>query len=309
MAHSCKIKILIFGKTGVGKTSLIRALAGGDVVPASAIGHSEPQTRGFCEYEDADFVYIDSEGFEPGKTLSKYKRFLKSGADAANVVVFCLDGSGARVQKFDHELLEAVSKPDRVILVVVTKKDTMRNSQKDEMKKNVRGLPVCFVSEDDRGSIKHLKTRIRKELVAVLKNVRAEIRCWKEMSLADIAVLCKPKFCPKSGYRVVVEAGGINEKDYVVFCNRSGKTWLRMCYDFYEGRVRHKGCRDRLSVLSGGAYRVKCSKKTIFLTPEIESLRLWLVMESDAEACREEKIAELKNFQNAVKRFAVKKKS
>ena len=43
--------ILVCGKTGIGKTSLIQAVTGRETVPDSAIGTGMPVTHGFTPYE------------------------------------------------------------------------------------------------------------------------------------------------------------------------------------------------------------------------------------------------------------------
>lgn len=72
-----KPNILICGKTGVGKTSLIQAMTHVGTVPNSAIGDAEATTRGFHVYETDAANFIDSEGMEPGQTVEQYMQFIQ----------------------------------------------------------------------------------------------------------------------------------------------------------------------------------------------------------------------------------------
>ena len=66
--------ILVCGKTGIGKTSLIQAVTGRETVPDSAIGTGMPVTHGFTPYETEAATFVDAEGMEPG-TLSGIRHY------------------------------------------------------------------------------------------------------------------------------------------------------------------------------------------------------------------------------------------
>ena len=146
--RSFKPVILVCGKTGIGKTSLIQAVTGRDIVPDSAIGAGAPVTHGFTVYETSAAIYVDAEGMEPGKqTVEEYRRFLASeivdrlaSGNEAGVVTnvwYCIDGSGARVTPADRELVNAFG--DKVVLVV-TKSEIMRKSQFEAMGEEIGSL-------------------------------------------------------------------------------------------------------------------------------------------------------------------------
>ena len=132
--------ILVCGKTGAGKTSLIQALSSNDVVPDEAIGHAEPTTMGFVVYNTPVAKFIDCEGMEPGQTTGEYADFILKeilnridGGEAENVItgiLYCIDGSGARLQKADVELIKSLGQS---LFVVLTKLDAMRKAQFEEM--------------------------------------------------------------------------------------------------------------------------------------------------------------------------------
>ena len=135
-----KPNILICGKTGAGKTSLVQAVTHVGTVPDEAIGDAEATTRGFDVYETEVANFIDSEGMEPGQTVEEYSRFImgevvnRLDSDTAENLVhniwYCIDGSGARVQSADARLIRQFS--DKVLLVV-TKSETLRKDQTEAM--------------------------------------------------------------------------------------------------------------------------------------------------------------------------------
>lgn len=303
LSSSQKIRVLICGKTGIGKTSLIRAIAGGDVVPASAIGHSEPKTRGFCEYEFGDFLFIDTEGFEPGKSEADYGKFLAS-ADA-HVAVYCIDGSGARVQDFDCRLLDSESLCGKVI-VAFTKKDAVRERQRANLTK---ALPrrirddSCFFSEEDcKESVGTLMKLLRGKIHEISKRVPKEIRRWEEMRLGEIAALCEFRELNMYQYDAYSEGGGFNERDYAVLCNQSKETWLRIDFCFLAGETDLHRKKNNVSVPDGGECRF-LSTKTLLREDVIEPSCVKVVTKKDAENYRRKKLEALRDFQRIAKRI------
>ena len=157
-----KPNILICGKTGVGKTSLIQAMTQAGTVPDDAIGDARATTRGFELYETDVAHFIDCEGLEPGSQRAGKQNGADGGGDAppaadpiddyltflmaeivrrldandaeqcVHLVWYCLSGSDARVQPADARMINAFR--DKVI-VAVTKADLMRRSQLDDFQK------------------------------------------------------------------------------------------------------------------------------------------------------------------------------
>ncbi|MDO5567403.1 MAG: GTPase domain-containing protein, partial [Planctomycetia bacterium] len=129
--------ILVCGKTGAGKTSLIQAVSKSGLVPDSAIGHGQPTTRGFVLYHTDDVNFIDAEGMEGGKqTKQQYLDFLNSEIkqrsqasvveDMVHVNWYCIDGVGGRVQNVDQQLINELGEST---IVVITKSDGIRANQ------------------------------------------------------------------------------------------------------------------------------------------------------------------------------------
>ena len=131
-----KPNILICGKTGVGKTSLIQAVTHAGTVPDEAIGHAQPTTTGFDVYETEAANFIDCQGMEPGQTVDEYAATLISEVvkrldteQAENLIHniwYCIDASGARLQNADAKLITKFSEK---VLLVITKAELLRKDQ------------------------------------------------------------------------------------------------------------------------------------------------------------------------------------
>ena len=164
--------ILVCGKTGIGKTSLIQAVTGREIVPDSAIGTGMPVTHGFTPYETEAATFVDAEGMEPGTTVADYIAFLKgellerlATGKSENVITnvwYCVDGPGARVQDADREIVKAFG--EKVILVV-TKSEIMRKSQFETMNAAVSSLVpesrIVMVSSETKSGLDQLISRTK----------------------------------------------------------------------------------------------------------------------------------------------------
>lgn len=164
--------ILVCGKTGIGKTSLIQAVTGRETVPDSAIGTGMPVTHGFTPYETEAATFVDAEGMEPGTTVADYIAFLKgellerlATGKSENVITnvwYCVDGPGARVQDADREIVKAFG--EKVILVV-TKSEIMRKSQFETMNAAVSSLVpesrIVMVSSETKSGLDQLISRTK----------------------------------------------------------------------------------------------------------------------------------------------------
>ncbi len=165
--------ILVCGKTGVGKTSLIQAVTGRETVPDSAIGAGMPVTQGFTTYETAAAIFVDSEGMEPGRmTVADYIKFLKgelvkrlATGKSENVITnvwYCVDGPGSRVQDADREIVRAFGEK---VMLVVTKSEGMRKNQFETMNVAVSSLVpesrIVMVSSETKSGLDQLISRTK----------------------------------------------------------------------------------------------------------------------------------------------------
>ena len=167
-----RANILVCGYNGAGKSSLINAILGDDVVPPDAIGSGVPKTMGFDRYpkvpSPTELVCVfDSKGMELGEEEEAFvettRRFVKekqSNPDIdehIHIVWYAIQGPGARVTDCDLRLIKTIFNPDEVI-VVITKADITRPSQQEAMKKMLVAFGVSpdrivFTSDREGGSI------------------------------------------------------------------------------------------------------------------------------------------------------------
>lgn len=164
--------ILVCGKTGIGKTSLIQAVTGRETVPDSAIGTGMPVTHGFTPYETEAATFVDAEGMEPGTTVADYIAFLKgellerlATGKSENVITnvwYCVDGPGARVQNADRKIVKAFGEK---VMLVVTKSEIMRKSQFETMNAAVSALVpesrIVMVSSETKSGLDQLISRTK----------------------------------------------------------------------------------------------------------------------------------------------------
>jgi len=185
-----KPNILICGKTGAGKTSLVQAVTHAGTVPDEAIGDAEAATRGFDVYETEVADFIDSEGMEPGETVEQYSSFImgelvkRLDSDSAENLVhniwYCVDGSGARIQSADARLIRQFS--DKVLLVV-TKAETLRKEQIEAMMSRLLDLlpaeRIVMVSSHNRTGLAQLLDKAREMTAHAMAGAEAELSAFR----------------------------------------------------------------------------------------------------------------------------------
>ena len=189
--RSMKANILVCGKTGVGKTSLIQAVTHRGVVPDSAIGDGKPVTKGFQLYETEAANFIDSEGMNPGtQTVDEYADFILGEAlqrldDAGEErlihnIWYCIDGSGGRVQDADARLIKTCS--GKVILAV-TKSELMRREQLEAMMNELLDLitrdRIAVVSAENRTGLSQLIAKAEAVSEAAMGHASEELEAFR----------------------------------------------------------------------------------------------------------------------------------
>jgi len=135
--------VLVCGYTGCGKTSLIQAVCGDDLVLADAIGDAESTTTGFDEYASEHIRIWDSKGLEPGEgeqafaaMLTGFLRERRMSPDVdshVHLVWYAIQSPGARITDCDIRLLTQVLTNEHVI-VVLAKADIARPEQIEAMR-------------------------------------------------------------------------------------------------------------------------------------------------------------------------------
>ena len=138
--------ILVIGKTGVGKSSLLNYIFNREV---EKTGTGEPVTqKGIFpheyEYDDTFHLNIyDTWGLEPDKSEEWKDLIVKevqehdksSVSEWFSTIVFCISAGGGPLQDFEIKTLKELLKDNNQILVVITKTDS--NNQKAACDKKV----------------------------------------------------------------------------------------------------------------------------------------------------------------------------
>lgn len=173
--------ILICGYTGTGKTSLIRAIFGKDIVSDALIGHGKPCTKAFDKYENDLLVIYDSKGFEPRQSEDEFASGVKDfiaerqagSAAGLQTLWYTIQGPGARVTSTDLKLLKELLPAGAI--AVITKRDISKDEQVAAIRDALTngGVParrIIEVSEYDLESLKRLSQLTRELLPENLKD-------------------------------------------------------------------------------------------------------------------------------------------
>ena len=131
-----KVNIIVAGKTGVGKSSLINYIFGKKV---AKVGDGQPVTQEIQEYdlENDNITLFDTKGIEAKdyeETLQNIKKYLELKQDSPDenddihIVWLCISERGDRVEEADRELLKILSEAGIPVIGVFTKRESKRES-------------------------------------------------------------------------------------------------------------------------------------------------------------------------------------
>lgn len=122
--------IFLSGATGVGKSSLVNAFFGEEIVEAG-VGKPITQHLEKIEIKDKGLVLWDTKGIEAKdyhETISQLDTELEKSfknvehiKDVPHLAWLCIDSSGARIEPRDIELLNLLSKHNVPVVIVFTK--------------------------------------------------------------------------------------------------------------------------------------------------------------------------------------------
>ena len=200
------LNLLVLGKTGVGKSSLLNALVGKEVEETRSA--SKPVTkRGIFPHEaeiDGKKVIIhDSWGLEVGKdeewekiinNALKEKGIDKDIKDWFHSVTYCIQAGGYKIQDFDIEIIKQFVDEGYNVIVALTKSDQIGKAKREEfidkIKKEVKektkkDIVVITVSADPE----QLDHMTEKPKPSGLEEYKAAILIsWREIFINRIPV-------------------------------------------------------------------------------------------------------------------------
>ncbi|QZE15273.1 GTPase domain-containing protein [Halosquirtibacter laminarini] len=152
------INILMAGKSGVGKSSLINYLKKDEV---AMTGSGSAQTKRGVEkyhinYDGDEYCFHDTWGIEPGnnsvKWFDDFRKHCSSETQGRNyktwmhAVIYCVSGSGGRIEKVEIETIQRIKQEYSMQpIVVLTKADADKDGKLASWIAKETGLHVLSV--------------------------------------------------------------------------------------------------------------------------------------------------------------------
>ncbi|KAI1333041.1 hypothetical protein F5Y16DRAFT_354655 [Xylariaceae sp. FL0255] len=138
-------RILVCGKTGVGKSTLINKVFGVEMTEES-LSYSQGQhdiNKAFSSLANPGLLIHDSKGWQAGSDVElneiakflRHRAFQKNPAESLHVIWFCVDSDVSRIEEADRRTFQTIAQYSSQVpvFVVGTKKDKLVAIRKMEL--------------------------------------------------------------------------------------------------------------------------------------------------------------------------------
>lgn len=140
-----KPNVMLLGKTGVGKSTLINTCFGFDKVES---GVGEPITKNISRYEVewSPIVIYDSIGYEADELKTgKFDSQIMSVLDKNNndikshihICWYCMSNPGSRITDFDIASIKKIKESGTPVMLCLTKSDLVSDEESENLKKTI----------------------------------------------------------------------------------------------------------------------------------------------------------------------------
>ena len=153
------LNLLILGKTGTGKSSLVNALVGEEV---AKVGDAEPETEDIYPYsaeiDGKKIIIHDNWGMEVGKEdiwddiinkKLKEKGIDKDIKDWFHSVTYCIQAGGNRIEDFDAKIITKFIKDKYNVIVALTKAEQMGKEDREKFTEKIKERIKKEIEKED----------------------------------------------------------------------------------------------------------------------------------------------------------------
>ena len=214
MAEDFKCNVLIMGKTGTGKSTLLNYLCDSRIAET---GSGKPVTgEGIYEYpvtiNGQEVRVFDSWGIEAGK-VERWKILIdqslkehgvqKRMEDWFHSVIYCIQAGGGRIEEIDTEIIRRFLVDGYLLTVVLTKADQVDEQDEQQMRKVLLNELKSYIPSSGRGKINIISTCAEKKKTRAGETIpfgkeevqKAILEGWKETVLERLPKHVVARLC------------------------------------------------------------------------------------------------------------------